>query len=853
MDVHVLFIANFPHLLEQTFAFLKKRDWVTSHASNLKDAIAIIAEKDPSHIFISYQLQNVSAAKIAQVITTKFAIPCVVFPESLLEPKEKLELSSKGIKHFVSEPLSGANVQMKVRKIIAESEKTPTRLRSPKESLEKTEETKTRMPASPSSIPPDAEWQPVGSEDGLEIWLMKKKNQIRKGSIMIFKGEVPPEWKNSRWIVSPNGQLFYIPQHELSQIKRESLMKMFGGEQKAEEQKPDRVSEISRAAAGLKNSKMAKGEAQSSSRSPEPSDKNLPSKLKAFKNNNKTGVRQSKFGKVIQILPAKKKDYLSPLYSPLHGQKNLATALKKQTALHFKNENESADLELSGSQSALAKRRATKNKKNNHQAAFNQHEEFESDSPEQKGEESTNQKFMKRFKQPTEKSADKSQTLSAAKKTKKLKIHRSSESEKAENASIALKKSEQKAKNLQARSEKPNAEDDELPYYKIRGQRRRSSVYRDEKEKTADSGNAFTDQKNISHTNDLIDAKNDESSSKLSDIRDSATKNLMPNQISSPDDTKNSKNDDKTKVATATKRELPEAEEPENRAQSKRTEEKERKVSSQEVLKKAKPGNRLNLEEKKEIDSVILQQEKLQFLVRNRVKILGHQAHSAFAQFVIRAMETEIISPPKGVTPVALRDVTHIDCVPVKSESFKGLLILSTSSDQYLQNDFAKNFKNNLLQIMKDEGQQMEDEQELPLKVQPFSFLDVTAENGEFVTLAHHNLHELGLSYIKNDGIFPILPKANQENMIEVKIENVDTTQDLKFDAYIHLPQNNKYIKYVRKGGRIDEQQKKNLTEKEVKSFFIKNDDLHSFRGHCASAFVERMVRQFLKIIRTPA
>jgi hypothetical protein len=94
-------------------------------------------------------------------------------------------------------------------------------------------------------------------------------------------------------------------------------------------------------------------------------------------------------------------------------------------------------------------------------------------------------------------------------------------------------------------------------------------------------------------------------------------------------------------------------------------------------------------------------------LFRNKTRILGKNTDSVFAQCVVKALEQTVISGNEGAEPLPLRGSTHVDCIPVNSARFKGLLIYGTSATEHSGADFSRTMKNFLLSLMNERGEDM--------------------------------------------------------------------------------------------------------------------------------------------------
>jgi hypothetical protein len=238
---------------------------------------------------------------------------------------------------------------------------------------------------------------------------------------------------------------------------------------------------------------------------------------------------------------------------------------------------------------------------------------------------------------------------------------------------------------------------------------------------------------------------------------------------------------------------------------------------------------------------------------RGKTEVFGRDVKSSLAQSALACIETQVAGAASRMERVPLTVVSHLDCVPIHSKNHTGLLVFATSAARHCGNDFSRAMKREIGKLLGLGGEILRDEGEVEIEVAPFAFLEVAKAVGEFATVTECEGVEVGMTFLRSREIFPELPSPNKANMIQVDLDSVTPDEKIDFDAFIHLPLNDKYIRYVKRGGTLAASQKEKMLNFKVKHFFIKNNDVKHFKGHFASHFVERLVREFLAAVKRKA
>lgn len=873
-NVKLLFIAVAEKPLVPAFNFLKKRGWTPFFASSMKDAVEVITTEQPNYVLISWNLPSTNISRIEKTIVATFRLPCIIFTEKVLDGKQQNALTTSGVKHYILAPLSGPSVHMKVRKLILEGQvvaKGPESEKRKSRAIKSFKEEKIEIRSRLEDIPKDGEWEQAGtSEDGEPIWMLRSKkksvkNEKKRGTY-VFKGKQPPmldaggEWK----LPAEGGTLGYS--HETLEDTSSDM---------------DSSEEMHRTSS---HSIDDEGETVALSTSlSEEGDENTQIK------NSASMRRSSKDRKALKNIPDHQNESLHGLNES--DQDEIAKSRRKSRVEHKKEETDDAEQgpkrsEKNGTgkedevalEGLVAKVQETEKKNLERQLQREKEAEEKAQRREaaqiekqvriaqKKKEQEERKKAKKLESEKAKEEADQRQRESAQKALDRelAKAEKEKEQKKAEEKRSHLKSSEKddllktsrigKALPDGLKEEQEPSPEEAKPEAKAdanksRIQGRNEAPQRGRLEK----GEAIPEAERFSKQHNATSSKPEKQTGKP---KSPTAEEFEEGKSVSHQGERGAEEKEKEKLNIDQKPEKPSRELTPATKVEKKKYDREKDEASNEVKPVEVQAQGVEVQStadlKHGVVAAVQDDISKEMRFRNKTKILGKRTDTLLAQCVVKALEQTVVSNGQEQA-IPLLKTTFLDCIPINSSRFKGLLIYATSGTSHVGADFTRTMKNFLLTLMNEQGEEMRDEGELELEVMTFSFIDVATEYGEFVTLSQHLGHELGMAFVQSEGVFPTLKAANQENMIPIDIETVQPEEKVGFDAYIHMEKNSKYLKYVRRGGRMEQRQKQNLAEHQIRHFFIKGNDVKLFYGHCATAFVERMVRQFLAAIKRSA
>lgn len=855
--VKIIFVAKAEKPLQHTFNYLRKRGWQVQYVGTVKELMELIPKDKPTHVLISCNLPNTNVIKSEKMITATYLIPCIVFTEKVLDGKTQSTLTSSTIRHHMLLPVSGPSVHMKIKNIISDQ------LNKGKKSdrSQRVRGEARRLKCESKDLPGDGEWKQVGeSESGEPIWtLTTKKRQLHKGQpgTFVFKGSTPPKKdEKGSWTI-PGGDLkFEVVESVVQDPGTGPLTEIENSSELSSENSSstDMSEETS-----LEDSEIppeftldSKGrnlndfKAYDKANPGPPLDKKTLDKERRIVENFKRDEERAKLNAEIA---ARKEETLKR-----SNEARQAAEIARREKKRSEKYSEPMD-SLAISEEELESQEGEQRPVDNSEFSKKSHKKgtpFDSEGAKERFKNSSfeddsvggSEHEEKKLGGGISKSREKDSIETESKNSEELKSRGAFTKE-----TIEFKKANLESGAVISDVEaKKQRESEEI---KANQQRKRNNQARKKKLKQIKTARELQKQTRLAKAESHKSIKKEKEIE--NEIKTGVEKERPAGDRASI--THKEQSGRNSKLPPDKEKSAASLESKENALVNHEKEKikEEEAVASEVADKKENPPQSTHEDQtsqKPELQAFASVTQSTVDLkhgdLKIEIKLSGKKSDTLLASSVVKALEATVVG--QNVTSILpLSSVKQVDAIPINSDRFKGLLIFAMSGDRRVGSEFSRSMKNYLIELMNAGGEKLLDEGELELTVPPLEFIRVGGEFGEFLTLSQHFGAELGVTYLYNDQIFPVT-KANERGMIKIDKEILQANQILTFDAHIHMPINGKYVRYLKKGGQLLDSQKAKLDKLDMKHFYVKEEEVKELKGHCASKFVEEIVKAFAKI-----
>jgi hypothetical protein len=217
-----------------------------------------------------------------------------------------------------------------------------------------------------------------------------------------------------------------------------------------------------------------------------------------------------------------------------------------------------------------------------------------------------------------------------------------------------------------------------------------------------------------------------------------------------------------------------------------------------------------------------------------------------FIKGVNQALDESVVKVD-GTISEELEDSSHLACIIVESNRFSGYLVAALGKDKKMDGDFVDLIRSRLSQFLKANGEPLDDENSLQLKIKRVNFEGWALEYAQFLRKSVHKGDEVAMAFFPFANVKTELGESAQENMASVSTEEIQTDVPLEFNMYIYMPTNKKYILYTPQGGTFLTEQKERLNRQGVTKMHIQKQDVQNLSKFKAQNHLNTLVTEYEK------
>lgn len=181
-------------------------------------------------------------------------------------------------------------------------------------------------------------------------------------------------------------------------------------------------------------------------------------------------------------------------------------------------------------------------------------------------------------------------------------------------------------------------------------------------------------------------------------------------------------------------------------------------------------------------------------------------------------------------------------CLFVKSFNLSGYLIAALGKDRVVDAQLMADIRNKLFQSLRAEGNDMFEADPIQLELHEVQIENWAMHEAKFLAKAVHQAQEIAVAFFENDSPFEI---SEVEQMMKMKIEELDHEVPVDFDLYVYLPVNDRLIKITHKGRSIQGEQQERLMTRGLKHLHIHREDFSAAFQYAVGSKLSRKIRNY--------
>ena len=154
----------------------------------------------------------------------------------------------------------------------------------------------------------------------------------------------------------------------------------------------------------------------------------------------------------------------------------------------------------------------------------------------------------------------------------------------------------------------------------------------------------------------------------------------------------------------------------------------------------------------------------------------------------------------------------------LESGQFQGYVVLAESR-QTKGDGFSKEFRTAVLESLKEGGVHCEISQPHWISIGVENYQDSVKEFSEFsLNYSDENGFQQNVSFVEREVVRPSFQDSDKEDMYNVDIKVIPPKTPVNFDAYLYLPRNKRFVRYLKEGRSLSLKQAKRHSEESDQS-----------------------------------
>lgn len=205
----------------------------------------------------------------------------------------------------------------------------------------------------------------------------------------------------------------------------------------------------------------------------------------------------------------------------------------------------------------------------------------------------------------------------------------------------------------------------------------------------------------------------------------------------------------------------------------------------------------------------------------------------------------ESVVPGDGKVTQKLESTASMACIVVESPRFSGYLVAVMGRNQSIDSAFIETIKQRLFKFLKENGEDVSEEEAMGLKVKQVDFEPWAVEYAEFLRKSVHKGNEVAMAFFPRRPVKQILEDSHHHEMAKIGLGELKGDTAVEFDLYMYLPNNNKYVLYTPKGGIFYNKQLDRLKNLGITHMHVQKEDATAISKYQAQNYLNELVDDY--------
>jgi ActR/RegA family two-component response regulator len=232
--------------------------------------------------------------------------------------------------------------------------------------------------------------------------------------------------------------------------------------------------------------------------------------------------------------------------------------------------------------------------------------------------------------------------------------------------------------------------------------------------------------------------------------------------------------------------------------------------------------------------------------------IKGSQAGSVLADGVKTVVRD--LSRPTTEVAKPLESTRQISVLTVSSPRFHGYLVAAHGPNKKIDEEFTKQLKAKLSEHLNQQGETLDQVgADFEMEIQKVEFGAWAEEHADFLALSQHQDSEIAVAFVGGEDSLAKF-EASSEDMMSCQLQNFAVGEPVQCDMFVHLQKNDKFVRYLKEGVPLTQDQKDRLLKKQVKDLHFGKSDLSKYKEYVGKSFIRNKLGEskvFVKKVAT--
>ena len=188
---------------------------------------------------------------------------------------------------------------------------------------------------------------------------------------------------------------------------------------------------------------------------------------------------------------------------------------------------------------------------------------------------------------------------------------------------------------------------------------------------------------------------------------------------------------------------------------------------------------------------------------------------------------------------------TSARCFMIDSGSFFGYLVLAAANIEALDDGINETVETMLKQYLKEHGHEMEFSEKMNIQFQEVDFQALSMQKAEFMYKSVQEGQEVAIAFFPTTQKRLEVKESRDQNMSAVDISEFMGGVPVEFNLYVHLKQNDKYVRYTKSGFVLYENQRSRLEEKGIAEMHVEKDEVHQLKKYRVQNYLNNMIKDY--------